>query len=99
MLGARVCGANGVRRDCEASDNTMAWIWMLQGPRCGEEPSADEIKTETHRLLASIVSDMREDAALDELSRGIVGAPSPLVRISADRTSLRSRPRVRFFRQ
>ena len=87
VLRARISGASGVQRDYEASDNTVAWIWMLQGPRCGEEPSADEIKTETRRLLAGIVNTMREDAALDEVSRGIVRTPSPLVRISANRAT------------
>jgi hypothetical protein len=83
-LSADVSDASGHSRAYEETDTTVAWLWLFNGPRCGETPSKGEIESMTRRLLDGVYDRMKRDGAFSGLELADRGQ-APLVRVSANR--------------
>lgn len=76
---------DGHTRSYEELDSTVAWLWLFQGPRCGDTPSQEELASVTRPMLDAIFDRMIQDKvfALDALAA--VGAQPPLVHVATNR--------------
>ena len=84
-LDADVTGAGGFARSYAAQDTTVAWLWLLQGSNCGDDPTAGEVESVSRLLLRDVYADMAREQALDSAVRGIMPPPSPRVQVSSNR--------------
>ncbi len=83
-LSADLTDASGNSRAFEETDTTVAWLWLFNGPRCGETPSKGEVESMTHRLLDAAYDRMQRHNAFSGASMAS-DRQAPLVRVSANR--------------
>jgi hypothetical protein len=86
-LSADLMHADGASRSYEEFDTTVAWLWLFQGPRCGETPSADEVASVSRRMLDAVYDRMFADKAFEPMPPGMTRVTSPLVQVTANRAA------------
>lgn len=85
MLTATLNDAHGNSRTYEETDSTIAWLWLLHGPKCGDTPTAEEIESATERMLDAAFDRMRKDDAFAGI--GLAARDTPLVNIVINRAA------------
>jgi hypothetical protein len=84
-LTASLADADGHTRTYEESDSTVAWMWLFQGPHCGDTPSKSEMASVTRQLLDAIYDRMIRDKAFAPNSLATAEPQTPLVHVATNR--------------
>lgn len=84
-LTANLTDVDGHTRSYEELDTTVAWLWLFQGPRCGEMPSTSEVASVTRQMLGAIFDRMIRDDVFSLASLAPAGPTPPLVHVATNR--------------
>jgi hypothetical protein len=87
MLTATLNDSFGHTRTYDEHDSTIAWLWLLHGPKCGDTPTAEEIETVANRMLDAVFGQMQKDDIFAEIASVSSETNEPLVHVDLNRAA------------